>query len=266
MTLAISALDSPAWNLRAMSSRSRGSSEASAARTVARRSAPSSSGSATASSGGSVTSAAVRDRRRSSASAALRAMSNSQARSLPRARSKLRRLRSARSKASAVTSSAAARSRSSEATYAYTSAPQERYSASNDEAASCLAGSAMVAVPMPVLRTPWAFITGGAIFVCMPLRRTTLGVILLALGAPSGALAASAPWATVNVCDTAANPDTVGVRGSMPGNGVASQEMFMRFQLQYQRDDGRWRQLGATGDSGFIDVGRSKTRGSRQAG
>ena len=100
----------------------------------------------------------------------------------------------------------------------------------------------------------------------MPLRRTTLGVILLALGAPTGALAASGPWATVNVCDTASNPDTVGVRGSMPGNGVASQEMFMRFQLQYQRDDGRWRQLGATGDSGFIDVGRAKTRGSRQAG
>ena len=115
ITLAISALDSPAWNFRAISSRSRGSRPASAARTVARRS-WSSSGSATASAGGSVSSAAVRERRRSSSSAALRAIPNSQARSEPRARSKLRRLRSARSNASAVTSSAAARSRSSEAT------------------------------------------------------------------------------------------------------------------------------------------------------
>jgi hypothetical protein len=100
----------------------------------------------------------------------------------------------------------------------------------------------------------------------MSLRRTILGAILLATCGPAAASAAGGPWATVNICDTAANPDTVGIRGSMPGGGIASQEMFMRFQLQYQRDDGRWRLLGATGDSGFIDIGRAKTRGARQAG
>jgi len=42
--------------------------------------------------------------------------------------------------------------------------------------------------------------------------------------------------------------------------------MFMRFQLQYERDDGSWRQLSSGGDSGFIDAGRAKTRSSRQAG
>ena len=124
----------------------------------------------------------------------------------------------------------------------------------------------MVAVPMPVLRTTAAFVTGGAIFVAMPLRRMLVCAAGLALAAPAGAVAARAPWATVNVCDTASNPDTVGIRGSMPGTGSATDEMFMRFQVQYQREDGSWRLLGPTGDSGFIDAGRARTRTARQAG
>jgi hypothetical protein len=124
----------------------------------------------------------------------------------------------------------------------------------------------MVAVPMPVLRTTSVFVTGGAIFVAMPVRRTLACVIALALAAPAGAFAARAPWATVNVCDTASKPDTIGIRGSMPGDGSAGEEMFMRFQIQYQRDDGSWRLLADGGDSGFIDAGRAKTRSSRQAG
>jgi hypothetical protein len=118
---------------------------------------------------------------------------------------------------------------------------------------------------MPVLRTTLAFITGGAIFVPMPLRRIVVGAAVLAAAAPAAA-SARAPWATVNVCDTAANPDTVGIRGSMPGGVPGATEMFMRFQLQYQRDDGSWRLLSSSGDSGFIDAGRARTRASRQAG
>jgi hypothetical protein len=100
----------------------------------------------------------------------------------------------------------------------------------------------------------------------MPLRRTVLGVILLCLGAPAGAAAARAPWATVNVCDTATHPDTIGIRGSMPATAVGASELFMRFQLQYQQSDGSWRLLTSGGDSGFIDAGRARPRGSRQAG
>jgi hypothetical protein len=102
----------------------------------------------------------------------------------------------------------------------------------------------------------------------MPLRRTFSCVIVLLCAAPAAA-AARAPWATVNVCDTASHPDTVGIRGSMPGMTTAhppASEMFMRFQLQYERSDGTWRLLSPSGDSGFIDVGRAKIRGSRQAG
>lgn len=39
-------------------------------------------------------------------------------------------------------------------------------------------------------------------------------------------------WATVNICDTVAHPDTVGIAGSMPVIKGARQ-MYMRFRLQY---------------------------------
>jgi hypothetical protein len=73
-------------------------------------------------------------------------------------------------------------------------------------------------------------------------------------------------WATVNVCDTVTHPDTIGIRGSMPGNGVRAQEMYMRFQLQYlAAEDQKWHNIGPTGDSGWIDVGSAKYQ-RRQTG
>jgi hypothetical protein len=101
----------------------------------------------------------------------------------------------------------------------------------------------------------------------MPLRRTLTCLLALLGAAPASALAAHAsPWATVNVCDTASNPDTIGIRGSMPATQRGARELFMRFQVQYQRGDGSWRFLRSGGDSGFIDVGKAKGTGSRQAG
>ena len=85
-----------------------------------------------------------------------------------------------------------------------------------------------------------------------------------ARGVPS--IASKRLWATVNVCDSAGHPDAIGIRGSMPGTGDKREEMFMRFQVQYQRSDGTWRYLRSGGDSGFMDTGRARGRGSRQAG
>lgn len=66
-------------------------------------------------------------------------------------------------------------------------------------------------------------------------------------------------WATVNICDTSGHPNTVGVRGSMPGSGVKDERMFMRFQLQYFRaSDKRWHNIGVGGDSGFMPVGSAR--------
>ncbi len=40
-------------------------------------------------------------------------------------------------------------------------------------------------------------------------------------------------WATIDVCNATDQPDTLGVRGSMPGDREAHDTMYMRFRLQY---------------------------------
>jgi hypothetical protein len=39
-------------------------------------------------------------------------------------------------------------------------------------------------------------------------------------------------WATVNICDTAASPDSMGIRAGMPGS-ASGRRMFMRFRAEY---------------------------------
>src|SRR5947207_14010398 len=65
--------------------------------------------------------------------------------------------------------------------------------------------------------------------------RATLGAIALlmaAVPAPAGARQADAIthskrlWATVNVCDTVGHPDSIGIRGSMPGDGQKGEVML----------------------------------------
>jgi hypothetical protein len=98
------------------------------------------------------------------------------------------------------------------------------------------------------------------------------GAAVLAVGA-SGAGAAATPttttpakppavdkspllWATVNICDTAKHPDTIGIRASMPGSGHKGEKMYMRFQVQYFRaSTQKWAPTDATVDSGFQSVG-----------
>jgi hypothetical protein len=77
-------------------------------------------------------------------------------------------------------------------------------------------------------------------------------VAALVAGAALPASAAAAPWATVNVCDTAAHPDTIGIRASMPGSPRGARA-GMRFQVQYLAA-GRWRAVAGT-DSGWRGVG-----------
>lgn len=71
-------------------------------------------------------------------------------------------------------------------------------------------------------------------------------------------------WASIDVC-SAGQPHTVGVRGSMPGSGIANELMFMRFQLQYLNSNGLWVDIGSSADSGFLGVGPSNFK-RRQAG
>ena len=83
-----------------------------------------------------------------------------------------------------------------------------------------------------------------------------ISVALLAL-APSAAQARDAtPWATINVCDTAKQPDTIGVRASMPGSpkGV---RLSMRFRVQYKVDENTWADV-QDADSGWRALGVAK--------
>jgi hypothetical protein len=72
-------------------------------------------------------------------------------------------------------------------------------------------------------------------------------------------------WATIDVCNAAdAPPHTIGVRGSMPGDGDAHVQMYMRFRLQYESPTGTWVDLAAASDAAFVPVGSGKS--SRQGG
>jgi hypothetical protein len=104
------------------------------------------------------------------------------------------------------------------------------------------------------------------------MRRAPL-IALLALllaAAPAAArkphppASAAVAWATVNECDTAAHPNEMGIRGSMPGLGRRAR-MYMRFRVQYRDAGGRWRAIKDGADSGwfYVTVGR---RGLYDAG
>ena len=78
--------------------------------------------------------------------------------------------------------------------------------------------------------------------------------LFIALGAAPASAADADLWATVNVCDTEAHPDEIGIRASMPG-GKPKGRLLMRFRVQYRdladfrwkavRDaDSRWRRIG----------------------
>ena len=63
-------------------------------------------------------------------------------------------------------------------------------------------------------------------------------------------------WATIDVCSPHNQPHTVGVRGSMPGNGVAHDKMFMSFRLQYMdTTNKRWVDLVSGATPSFVPVG-----------
>jgi hypothetical protein len=69
-----------------------------------------------------------------------------------------------------------------------------------------------------------------------------------AVGAPVPPV--RAPWATVNVCDSAAHPNAIGIRGSMPRAGARGVRTLMRFGVQYETASGAWRALGTP--SGWV--------------
>lgn len=66
-------------------------------------------------------------------------------------------------------------------------------------------------------------------------------------------------WATINVCDTDDHPNTVGLRGSMPGLGEPAR-LLMRFRVQYLDTESTWRFSGDSADSGYLAVGHASKK------
>jgi hypothetical protein len=95
--------------------------------------------------------------------------------------------------------------------------------------------------------------------------RVAVATVLILLAAAPGAAAQRVKdspdlWATVNVCDTEARPNTIGIRGSMPGLGRRA-SLHMRFRVQYlARADGKWHNIAKGADSRWVRLGRSKDR------
>ncbi len=103
-----------------------------------------------------------------------------------------------------------------------------------------------------------------------------LAASALVLCVPPPARAASKPaskpaspaselWATVDLCNTTRRPDTIGIRGSMPGDGHRGDVIYMRFLVQsLDASTHRWNYVGEHADSGFVAVGSAAL--TRQAG
>jgi len=98
------------------------------------------------------------------------------------------------------------------------------------------------------------------------LRRNVQIITLIVLLVVPIATAQAAPsaddtrevWATVNVCDTADAPNTIGIRASMPGSRSGAEVRWMRFVVEYHSQaDERWHRLDG-GDSGFLRVGKGR--------
>jgi hypothetical protein len=104
-------------------------------------------------------------------------------------------------------------------------------------------------------------------------RRAASALVLAAVATPAAVAGAQRTvgdsrhlWATVNVCDTQRWPDTIGIRGSMPGSADGRETMWMRFRVQFlSAADDRWHDVPEGGDSGFVYVGPARFA-ARQAG
>jgi hypothetical protein len=73
-------------------------------------------------------------------------------------------------------------------------------------------------------------------------------------------------WATIDFCNPPDQAHYVGVRGSMPGDGRASDSLYMRFRLQYvNATTGQWTDFARGPAPSWVAVGsaRSAQQGGR---
>ncbi len=72
-------------------------------------------------------------------------------------------------------------------------------------------------------------------------------------------------WATVNICDTAASPNALGIRTSVPGNG-SGERIWTRYTAQWWSSAAQeWKTVGGSGVTDWVYVGAADMS-ARQAG
>jgi hypothetical protein len=104
-------------------------------------------------------------------------------------------------------------------------------------------------MPTAVLRRPCAALLAAALALCA-----------IAVAAPGvGAQAPRAPWATVNSCDPASRPGSVGVRVFVPPRQRAAQWIRIRMQF-FDAGRNQWRFVRSGGDAGFARLGSGRRR------
>jgi hypothetical protein len=75
-----------------------------------------------------------------------------------------------------------------------------------------------------------------------------------ALPSASALLHSRELWATIDVCSPPKEQDTIGIRGSMPGDGRPGDRMYMSFALQYLTAVNQWSPLPSSSSS-YVAVG-----------
>ncbi len=128
-----------------------------------------------------------------------------------------------------------------------------------------------VAKPFPTLAAIGAV---GALLLCVPAASLASRTSAAHAGTTPGTTPTAAErkllqspqlWATIDVCNPSDQPNTVGVRGSMPGDEHSQDEMYMRFRLQYlDSSTKQWIDLPNGAESGYVAVGAAKS--ARQTG
>jgi hypothetical protein len=72
-------------------------------------------------------------------------------------------------------------------------------------------------------------------------------------------------WSTVNICDTSASPNALGIRTSVPGNG-SDERIWARYTAQWWSSAAQeWKTVGGSGVSDWVYMG-SADMSARQAG
>jgi hypothetical protein len=110
------------------------------------------------------------------------------------------------------------------------------------------------------MRSPWKVLALIAIAAAVLASRAHVvdAARRVAVGAPPALRHSLHLWATIDVCNPADQPDIVGVRGSMPGDGVATDAIYMRFRVQYEDASGTWVDFTGGLKPGFIKVASAR--------